>query len=209
MTMVSKSEVIIAVGAHPDDIELGCGGTLFKSSQMGKHVVAVFLTRGEKSGDATVRANESTEALRVLGVTDVHFLNFRDTEIPGSFEAIDSLEKFEVKYNPDMVLTHTINDMHQDHRQVGWLTLSAFRNASKILAYETPRVQPGLFSPVFFVDITGALDKKWEALRCHVSQKKKRYLAYESTVNLASFRGNQAGVKEAEAFEVVKYLDKL
>lgn len=123
ITMVSKSEVIIAIGAHPDDIELGCGGTLFKSSQMGKHVVAVFLTRGEKSGDAAVRANESTEALRVLGVTDVHFLNFPDTEVPGSFEAIDSLEKFEVKYNPDMVLTHTINDTHQDHRQVGWLTL--------------------------------------------------------------------------------------
>ncbi len=207
--MVSNSEVIVAIGAHPDDIELGCGGTLYKSALRGKRVIAVFLTRGEKSGDANVRTNESTEALHVLGVNDVHFLNFPDTEIPGSFEAIDSLEKFEVKYKPDMVLTHTINDTHQDHRQVGWLTMSAFRNAAKILAYETPRVQPGLFSPVYFVDITGAVDKKWEALRCHASQKKKRYLAYESTVNLASFRGNQAGVKEAEAFEVVKYMDKL
>ena len=52
-------------------------------------------------------------------------------------------------------------------------------------------------------------NKKWEALKCHVSQRKKRYLAYESTVNLASFRGNQAGVKEAEAYEVVKYMVKL
>lgn len=207
--MVSNSEVIVAIGAHPDDIELGCGGTLYKSALRGKRVVAVFLTRGEKSGDAAIRTNESTEALHVLGVNDIHFLDFPDTEIPGSFEAIDSLEKFAIRYNPDMVLTHTINDTHQDHRQVGWLTMSAFRNAAKILAYETPRVQPGLFSPVYFVDITGAVDKKWEALRCHVSQKKKRYLAYESTVNLASFRGNQVGVKEAEAFEVVKYMDKL
>jgi LmbE family N-acetylglucosaminyl deacetylase len=85
--------------------------------------------------------------------------------------------------------------------------MSAFRNVPKVLAFETPRVRSAAFLPNYFVDITGCVDKKWEALRCHVSQKEKRYLAYESTVNLASFRGSQVGVAAAEAFEVVKYLE--
>ena len=200
--------MILAVGAHPDDIELGCGGTLHKASKRGTKIVAIYLSKGEKSGDVKVRMRETIDALRILGVNNVHFGDFPDTEIPDSFKAIDFLEQYSIKHSPDLVLTHTINDTHQDHRQVGWLSISAFRNVPKILAYETPRVRPGTFSPTYFVDITGCLKKKWEALRCHVSQKEKRYLAYESTVNLASFRGSQVGVPVAEAFEVVKYLEK-
>lgn len=203
-----KSDVIIAVGAHPDDIELGCGGTLHKVSKRGTKVIAVFLTKGEKSGDPDVRMQESIKALNILGVREVHFGSFPDTELPNSFEVIDFLEKLCLKTNPDMVLTHTVNDTHQDHRQVGWLSISAFRNVPKILAYETPRVQPAKYSPTYFVDISCCVDKKWNALKCHITQNAKRYLAYESMINLASFRGSQVGVRVAEAFEVVKYLEK-
>ena len=206
--LVMKSNVIFAVGAHPDDIELGCGGTLYKVSEKETKVVAVFLTKGEKSGDAEVRTKESIKALRILGVNEVHFGHFPDTELPNSHEAIDFLEQFCLKNNPDMVLTHTVNDTHQDHRQVGWLSISAFRNVPKILAYETPAVRPATYAPTYFVDISCCVEKKWEALQCHVSQKAKRYLAYESMINLASFRGSQVGVRVAEAFEVVKYLEK-
>ena len=206
--MVLKSKRILAIGAHPDDIELGCGGTLYRASKNGTKVTAVFLTKGERSGDAEVRTKESITALRVLGVSDVHFGSFPDTELPASFEAINFLEHFGVETNPDMVLTHTINDTHQDHRQVGWLSISAFRNVPKILAYETPRVRPSTYSPTYFVDISSCVEAKWDALRCHISQKEKRYLAYESVINLASFRGSQAGVHVAEAFEVMKYLEK-
>jgi len=202
-----NSKLILAVGAHPDDIELGCGGTLHKVTKKGTKVVAVFLTKGEKSGDPKIRMKESIDALRILGVNDVHFGRFPDTELPNSHEAIDFLEQFCLWNNPDMVLTHTINDTHQDHRQVGWLSISAFRNVPKILAYETPRVRPASYAPTYFVDISCCVEKKWEALKCHNSQKEKRYLAYESMINLASFRGNQAGVRVAEAFEVVKYLE--
>ena len=206
--LVLKSNVILAVGAHPDDIELGCGGTLHKVSEIGTKVVAVFLTKGEKSGVAKVRTKESTDALRILGVNEVHFGQFPDTELPSSHEAINFLEQFCLRNNPDLVLTHTVNDTHQDHRQVGWLSISAFRNVPKILAYETPRVRSAMYAPTYFVDISCCVDKKWEALQCHASQKAKRYLAYESMINLASFRGSQAGVPVAEAFEVVKYLEK-
>jgi LmbE family N-acetylglucosaminyl deacetylase len=206
--MVLESNVVLAVGAHPDDIELGCGGTLCRIRKNGGRIIAVYMTKGEKSGDAKIRIKETMNALHVLGVKEVYFGDFPDTDIPNSFKAVDFLEQFAIKYKPDLILTHTVNDIHQDHRQVGWLSISAFRNVPKILAYETPRVRPATFSPTYFVDVSGCVKKKWEALKCHVSQKDRRYLAYESTVNLASFRGSQVGVSVAEAFEVVKYLEK-
>jgi len=207
--MVFRSKIILAVGAHPDDIELGCGGTLCKLAKKGGKVVAVYLTKGEKSGDARIRVQESTKALRVLGVKEIHFGNFPDTEIPHSFDAINFLEEFSLRYSPDIVLTHTTNDTHQDHRQTGWLSISAFRNVQKILAYETPRVMSAAFLPTYFVDISGCVKKKWEALQCHASQKGKRYLAYHSTVSLSSFRGSQVGLACAEAFEIMKFVEKI
>lgn len=205
--MVFRSNLILAVGAHPDDIELGCGGTLCKAAENGSKIVAVFLTKGELSGDPEIRTRESREALKVLGSNEVFFGPFTDTEIPSSRKSIDFLEQFQLKYKPDLVLTHTVNDVHQDHRQVGWISITAFRNTTKLLAYETPRVTSH-FTPNFFMDITSCVDSKWKALQCHLSQKQKRYLAYESMVNLASFRGSQANLVAAEAFEVVKYIEK-
>ncbi len=205
--MVFAKKVVLAVGAHPDDIELGSGGTIYKAVQAGAHVIALYMTRGGKITDTDVRMRESTEAMNVLGVNEVFFENFPDTEIPESFEAINCLEQYALKYQPDIVLTHSINDTHQDHRRVAWLAMSSFRNIPKVLAFETPRVRPAAFLPTYFVNITGSVEKKWEALRCHVSQNEKRYLAYESTVNLASFRGSQVGIAAAEAFEIVKYVE--
>jgi len=205
--MVYRSKLILAVGAHPDDVELGCGGTLCQAIKTGVRVIAIFMTKGELSGVAKVRVKESIDALSVLGVKEIYFGDFPDTEVPNSRKAIDFLEQFSSKDNPDIVLTHTVNDIHQDHRQVGWLSMSAFRNVSRILAYETPRVT-STFSPNYFVDISECVDLKWKALKCHRSQKNKRYLAYESMVNLASFRGSQVNIPAAEAFEVVKYVEK-
>lgn len=206
--MILDSKLILAVGAHPDDIELGCGGTLCQASRRGIKVVAVYLTKGEHSGNGVDRMQESKKALTLLGLKDIYFGNFPDTEIPSSHKTIDFLEKFFVKYKPDAILTHTTNDTHQDHRQVGWLSISAFRNAQKILAYETPRVT-STFSPNYFVDVSDCIKAKWKSLKCHTSQNSKRYLAYESMVNLASFRGSQVNIRAAEAFEVVKYVEVL
>lgn len=207
--MVLKSKVVLAVGAHPDDVELGCGGTLCQAARNRVKVIVVYMTRGEMSGSPEVRVKESIDAFSVLGVKEIHFGNFPDTEIPNSRESIDFLEQFQIKYKPDIVLTHTTNDIHQDHRQVGWLSISAFRNVPKVLSYETPRVNPATFSPTYFVDISSCIKEKWEALQCHLSQKAKRYLTYESMINLASFRGHQVNLVDAEAFEVLRYVEQL
>ena len=207
INVVFAKKVVLAVGAHPDDIELGSGGTIYKAVQAGAQVIALYMTRGGRISDTNVRMKESTLAMNILGVNEIYFENYPDTEIPDSFEAVNCLEQYAIKYQPDIVLTHSVNDTHQDHRRIGWLAMAAFRNVPKILAFETPRVRPAAFLPNYFVNITGCVDKKWEALRCHVSQNEKRYLAYESTVNLAFFRGSQVGVASAEAFEIVKYLE--
>ena len=201
-----QSKIMLVVGAHPDDVELGCGGSISAACSTGVRVIAVFLTKGEKSGDPETRRKESSNALKLLGVTDVYFGDFPDTEIPSSSKAINFLENFCKKEKIDTVLTHTINDSHQDHRQVGLLSLSAFRSVPRILAYETPRVTSA-FSPTYFVDISDVIDDKWAALKCHLTQNSKRYLAYESMINLASFRGNQVNVRAAEGFEVIRYLE--
>lgn len=206
--MVLKTDVILAVGAHPDDIELGCGGTISAAAKAGKKVIAVFMSKGEQSGNPEVRPKESIEALSLLGVKEVYFGDFPDTEIPCSRQTIDFLEAFYAANKPDTILTHTVNDIHQDHRQVGWASISAFRNAPKLLAFETPRVTPA-FSPTYFVDISNCVNDKWSALKCHFSQKTKRYIAYESMVSLAYFRGSQVSLPAAEAFEVVRYVEKM
>jgi LmbE family N-acetylglucosaminyl deacetylase len=204
--MTSKYKVALAVGAHPDDIEIGCGGTVSKMVSNEIRVIAVFATKGEKSGDADIRMKESVEALKLLGVKEVYFGDFPDTNIPNSHETIDFLEQFYVKYKPDIILTHTINEIHQDHRLIAWLSMSAFRNSHRLLSYETPRVTAN-FSPSYFIGISNCVKLKWKALQCHESQKEKRYITYESMINLASFRGNQVGVSAAEAFEVIRYLE--
>jgi LmbE family N-acetylglucosaminyl deacetylase len=199
---------VLTVGAHPDDIELGCGGAICEFTSKGNKVVAVFLTKGEKSGKGDIRKSESINSLHVLGVDEVFFGDFSDTKIPDSFEVIDYLEQFERKYKPDIVFTHSTHEIHQDHRIVGWLSQSAFRNANKLLAYESPRVTSS-FTPTYYIDISSCIDTKWKALQCHMSQKNKRYVTYESIIHLASFRGNQVGVVDAEAFEVLKYVEKI
>jgi LmbE family N-acetylglucosaminyl deacetylase len=205
--LVYSSKVILAVGAHPDDIELGCGATLFQSIKRGTKVIAVFMTEGELSAPPEIRKQESINALSLLGVEEVHFGKFPDSEVPHSRKAIDFLEQIAIKNSPDIVLTHSTNDIHQDHRQTGWLSISAFRNIPRILSYETPRVT-AQFAPNYYVDVSKSIDEKWKALQCHLSQKVKHYLAYESMVNLASFRGSQVGLRQAEAFEVIKYVEK-
>ena len=204
--MALKVTSVLAVGAHPDDIELGCGGSLCKAIESGAKVTVVYMTKGELSGDKNIRTKESEKALSVLGATSVYFGDFPDANIPNCHESIEFLERFSTKSNPTVVMSHSVNDTHQDHRAVAWLSISAFREVPIILSFESPR-STSAFSPSYFVDISDSLDRKWAALKCLKSQYSKRYMSYESMINLAKFRGTQVGVKAAEAFEVVRYLE--
>jgi LmbE family N-acetylglucosaminyl deacetylase len=210
---------ILAVGAHPDDIELGCGATLALFKQRGHEVYLLVLTKGEASGDPKLREHECKESARTLGADKVFFGNLKDTKITDGVETIMAIERFIVELKPDIIFAHSPKDGHQDHRSVGMAALSAARNSKKVLLYESPAALRE-FLPQLFVDVTSTFEIKLEALKAFGTQVSKVYfkgqdinfrehrIPYVSNAaeGLARYRGFQAGVGLAEAFEVGKFV---
>ncbi len=200
-----NASIVLLVGAHPDDIELGCAATICVFLKLGYRVQCVILTRGERSGDPVVREREGRAALAGLGVPDenVHFGEFPDTGIPATHETITFLERF-VETELWGAFIPSVHETHQDHRNAAYACWSTFRGVPRLLAYESPSVT-AQFQPNTFVEVDGHLRRKWRALNCHRTQvsQGKMYLQYRSIVNLAAFRGAQNGVDYAEAFEAL------
>ena len=107
---------ILAIGAHPDDIEFGCGGALLKYSGSGHNVFFLVLTKGDLGGDPVVRLREQKEAALFLGAKDVFWGNFNDTELLGTRETILKIEEVLNKVSSDVLFLNYYNDVHQDHR---------------------------------------------------------------------------------------------
>ena len=169
---MKKIRKVLAVGAHPDDLELGCGATLAKLVDMGVHVRALILSDGLHglAGDHD-RCAETRMALGELGITDVVQANLHDTCLPNAAaEIIRSLEAHCADLKPDRVYTMFKEDRHQDHRAVYEMSIVACRSVSQVLSYETPSSWPN-FMPTVFEPVGGFMDKKVAALRHHVSQQ--------------------------------------
>lgn len=210
---------ILAVGAHPDDIELGCGATLALFKKKGHEVYLLILTKGEASGDPSLREKECEQSATTIGADKLFFGNLQDTKITDGVETIMEIERFINQINPDIIFAHSYKDGHQDHRNAGMASLSAARNSKKVLLYESPAALRE-FCPQLFVDVTSTFDIKLKALEAFGSQVSKVYfkgnnfnhegrkVPYVSNAaeGLARFRGFQAGVQLAEAFEVGKFL---
>jgi LmbE family N-acetylglucosaminyl deacetylase len=194
---------ILAIGAHPDDIELGAGGTIARHVKNGDEVIFLILTYGEKTGSRDIRKKEALMSAKKLNVKFVEFAGFPDTEIPNSIETINAIEQVIEKYKPQRVYTHCVKDIHQDHRAAAYASISAARKIPQVFSFESPLVHPN-FTPQYFIDITDTIDLKIKALKCFKSQKVKEYLKAEAIEGLAKFRGFQAGIRYAEAFEVIR-----
>jgi LmbE family N-acetylglucosaminyl deacetylase len=201
---------ILAIGAHPDDIEFGCGGTLAKYHAQGAKSYLLVMTRGEAGGEREVRQKEQEESLRLLGGETVAFAGYRDTRIPLDKEVIGRIEEVLQKTQPDMIFVHHPEDTHQDHRTVAAATVSATRNARNVLFYEGPTSEH--FTPTVFVDISSHLETKVASLQAHASQVMKTNIDGLSIVEIAraaaTFRGIQARVKQAEGFVPLRLLLK-
>lgn len=198
---MSQPHHILAIGAHPDDIELGCGGSLAKLSRNGAQVHALILCRGAQGAPADVdRAGESRRALAMLGVTRLTQLDFTDTAFPGEVREITAaLEAAMIEPLPDRVYTMSPHDRHQDHRAVYEASIVAFRGVSQVLCYETPSSLPR-FMPDLYEDISAELDVKLKALRAHDSQQHREYMKEAQLRCLAQFRGQQVGLSACEGF---------
>lgn len=210
-------KTVIFVGAHPDDVELGCAGTIRMFIDKGYAVKCVYVTKGGYAASSLVRERESRDACKLLGVEDnnIVFGDFPDTRIPATVETIKFLQdtyisqsngQDKLTINVYAAFVHTAHDVHQDHRVVADCCLTAFRRVPRIYAYEAAS-SIGAFNPTAFVDISDYRQLKQDALNCHKSQLElgdRYYLEYDAMVNLARFRGRQGGCEFAEAFEVWK-----
>jgi len=142
---------ILAIGAHPDDIEFGCGGSLIRYVASGHKVSFLVLTDGSFGGEAQIRRKEQEEAVKFLGAQKLFWGNFKDTELAGDRELILKIDEVIHQVRPDVVFLNYPEDVHQDHRAVAQAGISATRYIKEVLFYEVPTTQH--FEPDIFVDI--------------------------------------------------------
>ncbi|MES2201531.1 MAG: PIG-L deacetylase family protein [candidate division FCPU426 bacterium] len=203
-----KKLSILAIGAHPDDIEIGCAGTLIKLARAGHAVHLAIMTEGSVGGPGAIRRKEQERAARLFKARSISWLGYQDTRVPVDREAIDKLDKVLNLVKPDVVFANHAEDTHQDHRNTSAVVLSATRNLPNVLFFEVP-TSVG-FQPDVFVDISGELKAKYAALRLHRSQLDKVNVAahniLECARSMASFRGFQGRVKAAEGFKALRLL---
>lgn len=205
---------ILALGAHLDDIELGCGGTVAKHTQNGDKAIIYVPTdsgfthySGETARDSKTALEEGKKAAQILGATLItgHFktrmLEFND-------ELNREIVKIIKENNIDIIYTHWQGDIHHDHRALALSSLHCGRHVKKILTYKSNwYCSHAEFKGNFFIDISDFWHTKEKALRAHVSEYKRvgdKWINYFR--NEAQNCGYQAGVKMAERFEVIKWV---
>lgn len=193
---------ILALGAHPDDIEVGCGGTLIKYAENGHRIFLMVMTEGGQGGLPDVRQREQAQAAKILRAEKVYWGGYQDTEVPLGRELIQTVEEIVKKIEPHFIFVHYHDDTHQDHRHLAMSTITATRYTKNVLFYEGPTTQN--FAPTVFVDIDQALDRKIQSLEAHASQVSKTNIEGLSIADVvrssAHFRGIQGRVKNAEGF---------
>ncbi len=203
------AQVILAIGAHPDDLEIACGGTLARLSDAGHKVYAIVMSDGRAGGDNGVRPDEARMGAVTMGITSIDVHSFTDTRLED--HNVEMVQVVEEKINalcPDLIFTHSIHDQHQDHQSVHLAVLRAARKHSSILCYESPSVTSE-FNPQLFIDITDYIDVKVKAVEDHRDQAGKRYLRGDRLRGMANFRGAQGKVELAEGFEVIRLKDSI
>lgn len=197
-------EHVLCLGAHADDIEIGCGGTLLKLTerQPGLGVTwVVFSAGGERAREAR---RSAAALLRRVKRKEIIVKTFRDGFFPSECGALkDVFEELKDRVAPDLILTHHGHDLHQDHRLIAELTWNTFRR-HLILEYEIPKYDGDLGAPALFVPLPDALARRKvrHILRHFGSQKHRAWFTDDLFLSLLRLRGMEApaATRYAEAF---------
>lgn len=206
---------ILAVGAHLDDIELACGGTISKAIKAGHEVMMLVMSKsgytgldGKTKRDNSIAVMEGMNAADRLGVSRIEILDFDTKNIRYESHTVEEIEKRIVLFKPDIIFTHWAFDTHQAHEGVAKSTISASRRSNTILMYE-PIAPSGrsyqAFRPQVYSNISDTIDVKLMALKEHKTEYSKYGEDWiEGVKARARFRGYEMGCEYAETFEVLR-----
>lgn len=199
---------ILCLGAHCDDIDIGCGGTLLKLLAGGRPCEVTWAVLSSDEARALELRASARRFLRGATRMNVLTFGFKDSYFPAEYAAIKkSFQTLKDLPPPDLVFTHHRSDLHQDHRIVGELTWNTFRH-HLILEYEIPKYEGGLATPNAYVQLTEAqVRAKTRALMgSYASQCAKSWFTEETFTSLMRLRGIEAGPGTgwAEGFHVSK-----
>jgi len=207
---------ILAIGAHFDDIELGCGGSLVKHCQEGDTVYAYVATvSGFASYDKTkiIRTNETAlkegrEAMEILGVQLISG-PFETLRVEFNDELNVEIMKITETKKIDRVYTHWVGDIHHDHQAVARASLHSCRHIQRILMYRSNWYHSTIpFTENFYIDISKYWSIKEKAVKAHVSELERMgYKWLDFYKNEAKNAAQRIGVEYAEVFEVIKWLE--
>lgn len=220
---------ILAIGSHPDDVELGCSGTLISEIKKGKKAGIIDLTQGELGTRGTVetRYQEAANAAMIMGITVRENLKMRDGFFQNDEEHQRQLIKVIRRYQPDIVIGNILEDRHPDHGKAGWLTYDAcFLSGLKAIITRDDEgneqekwrpkmllhyIQDRFYEPNFIVDISEVWEQRMEAVKAYKTQFSatpgdgpQTYIStpefMEALTARARLLGKRIGVKYGEGF---------
>ena len=203
----------MCLGAHPDDIEIGCGGTILKLAETFPALEfywVVFSATPQRAQEATASANMFLEDIQTKKIV---IKNFRDGFFPYIGQDIkEYFEQLKQEFSPDLIFTHYRNDLHQDHRLISDLTWNTYRD-HLILEYEIPKYDGDLGHPNFFVHLDEALCRKkvQHLFDGFPTQHNNHWFTKETFLSILRLRGveSNASAKYAEAFHCRKLIGVL
>ncbi|WP_392545320.1 PIG-L deacetylase family protein [Oryzobacter telluris] len=192
---------VLAVGAHPDDVEIGCGGTLLRHRDAGHAVTVLTLTLGAQGGPAVDRRREAVGAATRMGA-ELLLADLTDTRLDEEVGLTRLVEDVVATVRPSVVYVHSTADQHQDHRAVHDAVVVATRRVPEVYCYQSPSSRVG-FSPTRFVRVDDTLDEKVDLLGVYRSQSARHYLEPDLVTATARYWARQLPhIRHAEPFEV-------
>ena len=218
-------EKILIICAHPDDETLGLGGTILLQTLKGSEVFVLIFSDGELSRGKAVsqvkqREKQAKKVAKILKIKEIKLLGYHDQKLDTIplIELANHIEESIKKWKPTIIYTHFWGDVNQDHRVLFDATSIATRptpksKIKKVICYETPSSTEwshNNFKPNLFVDINSVLKTKLKALN-HYKQEMGKYphpRSTEAIISRSNYWGSSVGMKNAEAFIIIRDLIK-
>ncbi len=205
---------VLGVGAHYDDLELGCSGTLIKHVQKGDDVTMLVITdsaysnpEGHEIRAADIALEEGKTAAKIVGA-DLICLGYKTFNVPFDDQLVKFILRIIEKYKIETVYSHWIYDLHRDHQYAARSTMMAARHVPRFLMYRSNFYDTEQqFRGNFYSDISAVIQKKVEVIKAHKSELERvRYQWLDFFMKMHANDGQKIGVSFAECFEVVRYL---